>query len=213
MPNHLLRRITPEIEPGERLIWASYGDGLSYKQWSKMRRQYLQATSLLSLASVCCFLVYQLPWGWQGTKVVVLVGLTASAWGGVLLLVMFSGVLMGLLAKVILVAFVAIWPESNYAKKLQAVTVYALTDHRAIIWSRRGESAIMDVISYPIGSIKQTHRVESPNGWGDVEFVVIDQTDDPTAGFFQRRRGPPARRTCPNDADRALSHRYLRKSP
>jgi hypothetical protein len=49
-------------------------------------------------------------------------------------------------------------------------TLYALTDRRAIIWRPSGRTGGVEVHSVARGGVKRVHRVEYPDGSGDVIF-------------------------------------------
>lgn len=58
-----------------------------------------------------------------------------------------------------------------------AGTLYALTDRRAILWQPSARGGGVEVHSFGRGAAKRVHRVEYPDGSGDVVFQQSTEMD------------------------------------
>lgn len=57
-------------------------------------------------------------------------------------------------------------------------SLYALTDRRAILWLPQNDRKGLAVHSIPRGQVARVHRVEYPDGTGDVRFTMTRDTYD-----------------------------------
>jgi hypothetical protein len=165
-PEELLGLVKPELQPGERLLWASR---------ARERPPSFIPTPIRSSA----FAV--LSFGTSAATAYLMFGPLRPRFERVDGLV--TGI--GLLAFVagLIAAFVAFCTFLNkwWPRGLIPCTIYALTDRRAIIWvPQRGIKAV-EVHTYTRGSVRSIHRLEYPDGSGSVRF------DYPNEEF---QRGP-----------------------
>lgn len=63
-------------------------------------------------------------------------------------------------------------------------TLFALTDRRAIVWHPGRSRGGVEVYSFPLGSLDSVHRLEKPDGSGDLAFLpVVERPFGPPRGF------------------------------
>ncbi len=157
LPEELLHLVKPELQPGERLLWAS------------------SAGTAANLGSPW---PSKIPLTWFfGLLTASVVGLSAvplgagrgqdPSEGGFLVI----GTVAGTIAFFFAVFFVGNFFSKTKDRARLAGQVYALTDRRAMIWVPGGRSAVA-VYTFQQGTIggNELHRVQYPDGSGDVLF-------------------------------------------
>ena len=160
-PDDLRDRVKPELRPGERLLWAGRGKSRSV---APVVRPYSPGDDVALM-----FL------GWLG----VLFGLgflTAQAglFGPLSEEIksknnfVFIGTLLVCGGLSLAVAGVVVWRYRRSSGDPSASPFYALTDQRVISWSPHTRSEAVQVQSYERGQFIDVHRVELPDGSGDV---------------------------------------------
>ena len=76
------------------------------------------------------------------------------------------------------------WVETSLeSRRTVQILSYALTDRRAIIWRPVAGSDGIEVYTYDRGKIGRLHRVEYPDGSGDVVFGLPNELHHPLRGF------------------------------
>lgn len=153
LSDDLRARVKAELEPGERLLWSARPfvrqEGLS----GKFVAGVLIAIVLSVVGGVSWSRVYWNPLGEVSGP-------------------LFFGCCLGLVDFFLVLGLVWNRFEKRSERARKANTLYALTDRRAIIWSpvpspNRGAFRV-DTI--PRGGFAAVHRVEFPDGSGDVVF-------------------------------------------
>ncbi len=153
LPEELVELVKPELEPGERLLWAS--------------RSCVISPSINPWPSVTALVWFT---GFAATSVGCLSMVTnknpgSDGFFGVV------GLLSGVIVFFFVIGFVShFFSKQNERRKL-AGQIYALTDRRAIIWIPTKNLAFA-VHTYQRGMIKSDllHRIEYPDGSGDVRL-------------------------------------------
>jgi hypothetical protein len=155
LPEDLIHLVKPELQPGERLLWAAAARPrppfLGKRPWS---------ASFVAMA--CLILSIGLFLGLIGPTRHLL--LFAESF--VNLVVVISAV-VGLVAGIIAIA---IWINRQSCRGRPSTNTYALTDRRAILWVPRQFLGAMEVHTVARGTVKAIHRLEYPDGSGDVKF-------------------------------------------
>ena len=148
--------IKPELEPGERLIWAARSRGDQGRGHAGHLRAIGWVAGLF-LFSVSCFAI--LPFRFVPSEVFIgtmtILGTTALATSmvvGLIVVLRYAGHLLRSWRRV---------PD-----------VYAITDRRAIIWTASPVAGAVDVVVLPYGSIhaQSIHRTQFPDGTGDLHL-------------------------------------------
>jgi hypothetical protein len=154
LPDDLLARIKAELEPGERVLWAAKSLGPhreSGSPWGCLGWSLF----FLAVSASAFFLTYGPP----RSRVREIEGFLLSA---------------GLLAGIVGISFVAVTMVSWVSNLRRSWTTkppwHALTDRRAIVWESQVGSAGIAVHAYARGTVKGIHRIEFPDGTGDVIF-------------------------------------------
>lgn len=159
LSDDLRGRVKVEIEPGERLLWAA------------------RATHAKSPPFGCAA---------SGTAVVIVATLTALA----LWTIDFTGrpsnglqFVLGLvslfLTLLVLPGAVSAWNHRRTEIARVVGTLYALTDRRAIIWVPQDRKGTVAVHSFRRGQVSRVHRIERPDGSGDVFFSLAEGAGQP----------------------------------
>lgn len=183
LPDDVRALVKPELAPDERLIWASKAvprvkgaRGGTYPGATYVTQPVAQPWYVAAIAFIC-----------------LIAGIVCLAAGfgsfGVLferkneglpfmfgVLGVFGGCIAGLSA-------INQW--ANRRKRLDhtARSLYALTDRRAICWVPHRDSEAVEVHSVRRGKLKGVHRVEYPDGTGDVRFEYREDTWGPVTGM------------------------------
>jgi hypothetical protein len=152
--------VKSELEPGERLLWAGEGN-------PRPGRPLVNHNPLVAPL-----------WG-VGMLGVGALFLAArfGAFGrffafhptdaGALLMFGLISVLIGVL---VLLGVFAGWCFRRVKRNRSAKSLYALTDRRVIIWKPREGTEAIEVHTVPRGKFSNVHRVEYPDGSGDLVF-------------------------------------------
>lgn len=151
LPDDLRGRIKSELIPGERLLWAARARprrprfSFAYLVW------YLIATIILGLGgfSLAAF------WGAFGYR---------DEDDAALKL----GFAAGVVGFFVTVVTTCVWASRRAQWARTANTLHALTDRRAIIWTPVMNSDGIEVHTIERGRVEKIHRVEYPDGSGDV---------------------------------------------
>ncbi len=148
--------IKPELNPGERLLWASRVVRPSGKDGPRPFASGLTWTVGLGLVSVACLVL--LP------PAVVLRMEAADA------LLLLVGIVAGIFSFFVALGTIAGVVSRRAARRASANRVYALTDRRAILWDPVAKSTAVTVHTLTRGTLKREHvrRVQYPDGSGDV---------------------------------------------
>ena len=169
LPDDLRARIKAELDPGERLLWAAQAaprparagegsGGMSGRRaavsFGALGLSLFAAGAALSMRGhgpqfEVSHVIYEAP------------GLLAAAGLGA------GGIALFLAGFVVAGRSVQRIEEVRLARNL-----YALTDRRAILWSPVQRSDALEVYSYPRDKIIGVHRVEFPDGFGDVALKL-----------------------------------------
>jgi hypothetical protein len=162
----LRARIKAELDPGEPLLWA----GRPILERQPIGRGTVNASIagvlFLVLAAACLAGAYQFRHREVGGLVFVAV---------IALIVDFF----------IVLALVHGVSDRKARRESLAETTYALTDRRVIIWMPvrmlygnwmpGGPSTAIQVASHPRSAIREIHRVEYPDGSGDIQIRRADE--------------------------------------
>ncbi len=171
----MLQFVKAELEPDERLLWASVSKPRDLSKQPKGIRPFVVAIGLLGSGF---FLFYATlgpfrPWLLKQEEILTL--------GGVIL------VIAGIIALV--VAFYA-WMSDSVERDSVPKMTYALSDRRAMTWSRVKGSQAVEIFTFLAGSLRQVHRREYPDGSRDVYFdegpidFDKDLCDPGQSGFY-----------------------------
>lgn len=159
LPDDLRARIKAELAPGERLLWAAKGDPTRKPGVMGPLIGGLVAAVFLTVGSVnlaAAFNILARPAG-SGEGPIVL--------GSVLVII---GFLCG-------VGTVVGWFFRRSERRQVTGNLYVLTDQRAILWKPVAGTAAVEVHTIGPGAIKKIHRLELPDGSGDVIFAADDE--------------------------------------
>jgi hypothetical protein len=182
LPEDLIHLVKPELQPGERLLWASHaGAGspstISWPSWSL----WIWFFGIIAIGLGCFAALPSSAKGHlEGTEVLLATVAILSAVVAILFVVGFFGSVAGKLTE----------------RKIARAQSYALTDRRAMIWvpqpgqwvPRAGRA--VSVHTFQRGTIKgeDLHRVQYPDGSGDVLFRVSYQQPSGFLGIADVRR-------------------------
>jgi len=157
IPEDFAARVKPELVPGERLIWASRSRPRPGER-AASRLQFGLFVLGSGVVGVTCIAAFLGAFGTRFHQVeglIVVVGLIAC-------IVSFASGLGGVGALV----------REALAGRPSIETTYAISDRRAIIWQPNPGTEGVKVYSYPASSIRGVHRLEFPDGSGDVNLGV-----------------------------------------
>lgn len=159
----LLERIKPELEPNERLLWAAEGS----------EREYYRPLANLPSSLV-----------WAGAFWIAAFALAVASAETSKEKSWIFGIVAGVLAFIaflISTSIIAGLFSSGSAIPNGSLSLYALTDRRAIVWKpvARAQSA-WSVRTVARGMVDEISRIELPDGSGDVKFAAhVQQYYDP----------------------------------
>jgi hypothetical protein len=175
LPEDLIHLVKPELQPGERLLWASHaGAGspstVSAPSWAPW-------IWFLGFASVSLGCLVAVPIA------------THRAREGPDAVLAILGLLSGVIAFFFVIGFLGNFFSRRAERRKLKGQVYALTDRRGVIWMPEARSAV-SVHTFQRGTIKGTdlHRVQYPDGSGDVLFRVSHQQPSGFLGIADVRR-------------------------
>lgn len=145
--------VKPELEVGERLLWAARANPRSPSTFSDLRNRFTWAAAF-GIVSIACLSDF---FGLYRSLAYRLDGLFALV-----------GSLAGIIALIMIIVCIPYWfcRRAEFAK--MANQRYALTDRRAILWRRNPKSGGDEVFQFTPDKIRDIHRVEYPDGRGDV---------------------------------------------
>jgi hypothetical protein len=176
--------VKAELEPGERLLWSGR---------HVPKAEPVSGSTVAGLATVVVA---------GGVSLASFVTLFRHPTGEIAGLV-FLG-----LASFVVTFFVALGTLAGLnnrrkARETKEGTLYALTDRRAIIWVPDRAKGALAVYSIPRGQVARVHRLEYPDGTGDVVLTLRDKASFPwqTPSAFE---GIPAVRRVEEQVRRTL---------
>ncbi len=148
--------VKPELEVGERMLWAARAHPHRSSIFVDLRSRlvWVATFGIASIAGLTDFFGLLLrsesyhPDGWFRA----------------------IGFLSGIIAFIIVLFCVTYWLSKRTEFKKMANQSYALTDRRAIIWRREPKTGGVEVFQFTADKIRDIHRVEFPDGRGDVVF-------------------------------------------
>jgi hypothetical protein len=157
VPEEVLLLVKPELQPGERLLWASRAGAASPSTaYSPALASWIWFFVFASTSVGC---LTAIPWA---------AGPQPAGKGDPLVIL---GLVTGTCALLLVIAFLQrIFSQRSERRKLVG-QVYALTDRRAMIWVP-GVKSTVAVHTFQRGTIRgeDLHRIQYPNGSGDFSF-------------------------------------------
>jgi hypothetical protein len=164
LPEELIELVKPELEPGERLLWASRpGSRALKKETGNFSAEIAVWAVGLVILGVACLV---------GNKFA-----SDDRYPGVSALLLTVAVISGVASFLIILG----WLSNAFSASERATLanqVYALTDQRAIIKTTDAKSQAVTIHSFHRGTIKpeHLHRIQYPDGSGDVNFQEAYRT-------------------------------------
>jgi hypothetical protein len=159
LPDDLRARVKGEIEPGERLLWASRScpprvlPGAGY--------YIASAIALLMLVGgVLVITIASRNWRRHDNK-------ESAMPFGIILCVASGSTILGTIAQ---------WINSSRERRRRTGAYYAVTDRRAIVWMPEPKSDAVRIIPLPKGLIDGVVRIERPDGSGTLELSCSSYT-------------------------------------
>ena len=186
-PEPISAWVKPELEPGERLLWA--GSPIDAGRVGRIvyPTAVVWVIGLGSLSAAC---------GWMFCNYqdrLMALGFDAP--------VAITGFFAGLVA---FFAFLGLlsqgWSRGEERRRIIHQT-YAITDRRVIVWQPSPGSQAVEIRSFPRGMVKSIRRLQQPDGSGDVLFEVHGTTAFPPPAFRRVadvRRVEDILRQCPD---------------
>ena len=161
--------VKPELQPGERLLWAARAQRKLPGEAIKVIGPSIFTFTSLAL----CFLAFYASFGPTRPQLLSIEPVLLSIGA----ITMFTGLISGVLT---VYCVADQWlTRGRFVAKL-----YALTDRRAIIWIPQKPSNAIEVHSFARGTIKDIHRLEYPDGSGSVRFgPILDGYHNSPMGF------------------------------
>ncbi len=157
VPPELVAPFKPDLDADERLIWA----GVSWPTWGQSGgwwKALLAGFAAVGVAAGTLAAFFD-P---RFKAIETLCGTIAVVAGSIGFLILVGG----------LMAAIDAWREGRATRGV----LYALTDRRAILRRPVAGSRGIEVQSIPRGSVRTLHRVEYPDGSGDLVFALADAT-------------------------------------
>jgi hypothetical protein len=175
LPEELIHLVKPELQPGERLLWASRAGAGSPSPG--YRPSWAALTWFFGFAAVSVGCIVALPPMVNGNR--------DGAGAALAVIALVSGVI----ALFFIVGFLSTFFSRRSERRKLEGQVYALTDRRAIIWVPAERSAV-SVHTFQRGTIKgeDLHRIQYPDGSGDVTFRFAYQQPSGFIGIAEVRR-------------------------
>ncbi len=158
LPDELVELVKPELEPGERLLWAAVAQPRDMNGFPTGRKPMLVMLGcwVLSMILVCGG-PWKAPQRWVEPLLATIVG--------------------GLLFASVIAMLVSLDRSKAYRQRRDSVrkAYYAITDCRLVVWSPLKRTKALRIKSFQAGSLKAVDRSEFPDGSGDVLFEFHDQ--------------------------------------
>jgi hypothetical protein len=152
-------RVKSELHPGERLLWTSGALASRASPALGVIITRLVTLGLFSHALAALWMISRDPWG---------------NWGPFI----GTGIMSAVACLVFSLGLFAGWQSRRYERKRASETLYALTDHRAIIWRPSHRRGGVEIHSILRGTFAKIHRIEYEDGRGDVIFSYSRLGDD-----------------------------------
>jgi hypothetical protein len=165
LPDDLLARVKSELEPGERLLWASQSDPPVEPRG--MGFYFVSVVTLFFLGLGIFFLMASGVKRQRADDSAMTPGL----------------VVLGIACLLIFWLF-ASWKQRRTERRRMANSCYAVTDRRAIRWTPEPDGKATRIQALARGQFRNLSRVESPDGSGHLEFSGTQ--DDNSFGYFDR---------------------------
>jgi hypothetical protein len=156
-------RVKSELHPGERLLWAARALPTGDRRRSSPAASLI-AGFLILISAGSTVMAARQPFGAQGAFV-------------------FFALVTGLIGILITLGVIAQWNDRRRERARLASYLYALTDRRAIIWAPDSTTRGVAVYTFPKGKVGSIHRVEFPDGSGDVLFTLLESGDGYGYGY------------------------------
>jgi hypothetical protein len=169
LSEELLGFVKPELRPGERLLWAATEQA---RPPDSGRPPWVVTYVAFGFVGFGLALFYAIfgPLRQRlliGESLIIMTGLVAS----------LVGIIAALIAG-------GCWLDRWVNVGGPSMKMYALTDSRALIWVPQKATGAVEVHTIARGSIKAIHRLEYPDGSGDVKFdYSMDQHRYGVSGF------------------------------
>jgi hypothetical protein len=158
LPDDLRGRIKAELVPGERLLWAAPGRREPGRIIGEVEvMQILLIISLVAISGLCL----AIDLGAFGRD---------DEYHKMLVPVMF---IVGLVAVLFMIVVGASISQKWTTRRETPSTLYALTDRRAIVWVSNPKTKGVAIHSFRQGRLGGVHRLEYPDGSGDLTFHYI----------------------------------------
>ena len=170
LPEPLRARIETELVPGERLLWASVaGPKPDAALLNPLKPLVI---GLLVLAASMALFVLSYRWNRP---------LPSGEPGGPFVLGCITAVVAGI---AFLIAAGA-WKARKKNRRPDSRALYMLSDRRIIVWEAEDAAGGVEVISIDPPTVRSVHRLEYPNGLGEVRISFTGE--DPEAGILLPR--------------------------
>jgi hypothetical protein len=155
LPEDLADLVKPELQPGERLLWAAKAMDRPPPGTAEPHRVWIVTLVGFGIAGGSFYAIFGPP----RPRFVSAEGLFIGT--GLI------ATIVGLIAGIAATYSEAEWwgLHGRFARN-----TYALTDRRAIIWIPLPHSKAVEVHTFPRASIKTIYRLEYPDGYGSVRF-------------------------------------------
>jgi hypothetical protein len=158
LPEGLIEFVKPELQPGERLLWAAIQQPRPTRTGRPPWTSSYYAVVLIGLSLALFFVAF----GPLRQHFLFAEGFIVLA-GMVFAIV---GIIAGLIA-------VGSWIERWAIGGRTYRKMYAVTDRRAVIWIPQSDSGAVEVHTMARGTIAMVNRLEYPDGSGDVNFLLV----------------------------------------
>jgi hypothetical protein len=154
LPEELIPLVKPELQPGERLLWAARA---RLRPVSAVNFPITSLLTAVTTVGLCCSSFYAI-FGPPRLRFLSVEGLLIGV-----------GIVSGIVGLISGIVAFDRWMSRSRPNDYLG-NAYALTDRRAIIWIPLKGSTAVEVHTFSRGSIKAIHRLEYPDGSGNVKF-------------------------------------------